>query len=156
MVAPPRSFCYTTPLAARQPGHSRTCAQVPKHEPKGIPQMATELRELRGRRLPEAIQIQCEEHQKKATRKANGKEEPLMTMPQWKVLLESNKNASSLPPTPVEAGLRLGSSQLHVRKPRPHRGRFCSSHLQPQLHRPTQPHLCRRLVTRCCVHSNQT
>ena len=66
--------------------------------------MAIELRELRG--LPEAIQKQFEEQQKKTTGKDDNVPEPPMTMTlsQWKALLESINNASSLPPTPVEAG----------------------------------------------------
>ena len=65
--------------------------------------MATELGELKG--LPEAIQKQFEEQQKKPTGKDDDVRKPLMTMSQWKALLESNKKASSLPPTPVMAGL---------------------------------------------------
>ena len=65
--------------------------------------MATELRELRG--LPKAIQKQFEEQQERSEGKDKGNPEPLLTMPQWKELLESNKKATSLPPTPVKAGL---------------------------------------------------
>ena len=65
--------------------------------------MATELRELRG--LPEAIQKQFSAQQKRTTGKDDDVPEPLMTMSQWKAILESNKKASSLPPTPVKAGL---------------------------------------------------
>ena len=65
--------------------------------------MATELRELRG--LPKAIQKQFEEHQERSEGKDKGKPGPLLTMSQWKELLESNKKATSLPPTPVKAGL---------------------------------------------------
>ena len=65
--------------------------------------MVTELRELRG--LPEAIQKQFHEQQKKTIGKEDDVPEPLLTMSQWKALLESNKKASSLPPTHVKAGL---------------------------------------------------
>ena len=59
--------------------------------------MATDLRELRG--LPEAIQTQLEEQQAKRSGKDKDKPEPLMTMSQWKELLETDKTGSSLPPT---------------------------------------------------------
>ena len=67
--------------------------------------MATELRELRG--LPKATQKQCEEPQEKGEEKDREKPEPLLTMLQWKELLESNKKAASLPPTPVKAAAGL-------------------------------------------------
>ena len=65
--------------------------------------MATELRELRG--LPEAMKNQFDEQQAKSVGKEKEEAKPLLTMSQWKVLLESNKKASSLPPTPAKAGI---------------------------------------------------
>ena len=81
---------------------------------------ATELCELRG--LPEAIQKQFEEQQKKATGKDDEKdlEGPLTAMSQWKALLDSNKKASSLPPGPVKAGFftaaceKVKATHLHL------------------------------------------
>ena len=70
---------------------------------KGMLAMATELRELRG--LPRAIQKQFEEQQEKREGKEKANSEPLLTMTQWKELLVTNKKATSLPPTPVKAGL---------------------------------------------------
>ena len=78
--------------------------------------MATELRELRG--LPEAIQKQFEEQQTKATGTDDEMPEPLMTMSQWKALLESNKKASSLPPAPVKAGLFTAACEKVKATPR--------------------------------------
>ena len=89
--------------------------------------MAAELRELRG--LSEATQKQFEEQQKKATGEDDEMPEPLMTMLQWKALLESNKKASSLPLTPVKAGL-FSLCRLHARKSRPRQGRFYNQHRQ--------------------------
>ena len=66
-------------------------------------QTSTELCESRG--LPKAVQKQFEEQQEKSEGKDKGKPEPLLTMSQWKELLESNKKAASLPPTPFKAGL---------------------------------------------------
>ena len=63
---------------------------------KGMVDMATELCELRG--LPEAIRKQFEEQQAKGDGKYKEKPEPLMTMSQWKELLETNQKASSLYP----------------------------------------------------------
>ena len=65
--------------------------------------MATELRELRG--LPRAIQKQFTEQQEKSEGKEKEKPEPLLTLSLWKELLATNKKATSLPPTPVKAGL---------------------------------------------------
>ena len=49
-----------------------------------------------------------------------------MTMSQWKALLESNKKASSLPPTPVKAGLfTTACGEFKATR---------SLHLQPQPH----------------------
>ena len=60
--------------------------------------------------LSKAIQKQFKEQQVKSDGKDNvlkdkEKPEPMMTMPKWKELLETNKKASSLPPTPAKAGL---------------------------------------------------
>ena len=71
---------------------------------------AAELRELRG--LPKAIQKQFEEQQEKHERKDKRKPEPLLTMPQWKELLESNKKAA---PHYHRLQSRLDSS--HVQQP---------------------------------------
>ena len=57
------------------------------------------------RGLPKAIQKQFEEQQERSEGKEKEKPEPLPTMSQWKELLVSNKKATSLPPTPVKAGL---------------------------------------------------
>ena len=54
--------------------------------------MATKLRELRG--LPEAIQKQFEEQQKKTTGKDDDVPGPLMTMSQWKVLKQADLNCA--------------------------------------------------------------
>ena len=70
---------------------------------KGMLEMATELRELRG--LPKAIQKQFEEQQDRSEGQDKGKPEPLLTMSQWKELLESNKEDAPPPPTPVKAVL---------------------------------------------------
>ena len=75
---------------------------------KGMLDMATQLRELRG--LPEAIQKQFEEQQAKSDGKDKEKAEPLMTMSQWKELLETNKKASTLPPAPANCKAGLHSS----------------------------------------------
>ena len=70
---------------------------------KGMLAMATELRELRG--LPRAIPKQFEEQQEKSEGKEKANSEPLLKMTQCKELLVTNKKATSLPPTPVKAGL---------------------------------------------------
>ena len=51
------------------------------------------------------IQKQFDEQQDKHNGKDKEKDEPLLTMLQWKELLATNKKASSLPPTPAKAGL---------------------------------------------------
>ena len=53
---------------------------------KGMLDMATELREVKG--LPEAIQNEFDEQQAKSDGKEKEKAEPLLTMSQWKELLE--------------------------------------------------------------------
>ena len=83
---------------------------------KGMLDMATELHELRG--LPEAIQNQFEEQQAKSDGKDKEKAKPLMTMSQWKALLETNKKASSLPPTPAKAGLFTSACETVKATPR--------------------------------------
>ena len=69
---------------------------------KGMIEMATELRELRG--LPAAIQktFDAQISNAKGTDPAP---EPLLTMSQWKELQETNKKERSLPPTPIKPGL---------------------------------------------------
>ena len=77
---------------------------------KGMLDMATELRERRS--LPDAITKQFDEQQAKSDGKEKEKAEPLLTMSQWKELLElTNKKASSLPPTPAKAGLFTASCE---------------------------------------------
>ena len=76
--------------------------QTMEESQKGILDIATELLELRG--LPEVIQKQFSEQQAKRNGNDKEKAEPLMTMLQWKALLENNK-ASPIPPTPAKAGL---------------------------------------------------
>ena len=84
----------------------------------GMPDMATELRELRG--LPEAIQKQFGKQE--AIARSDGKEkekaEPLLTMSQWKELLDTNKKASSLPPTAAKAGLFTAACEKVKATPR--------------------------------------
>ena len=74
---------------------------------KGKLDVATKLRELRG--LPELIQQQFDEQQDDFQEEHDGKDkekgEPLLKMSQWEELLETNKKASPLPPTPTKAGL---------------------------------------------------
>lgn len=57
-----------------------------EEDQKGMLEMATELRELRG--LPKAVQKQFEEQQERSEGKDEGKPESLLTMSQWKKLLE--------------------------------------------------------------------
>ena len=123
---------------------------------KGMLDMATELRELRG--LPDAIQKQFEEQQAKSDGKDKEKPEPLITMVQWKELLETNKKASSLPPTPAKAASGLFTAACGKVKAtkRPHQDRFCSSRRQPQQPQRTRPSLFRRLALRWWQLSKQT
>ena len=65
-------------------------------------EMATELRELRG--LPAAIRNPFDEQLSNA-RGTEPAPEPLLTMPQWKELQETNKKKQSLPPIPIKPGL---------------------------------------------------
>ena len=88
---------------ARKENKIQKLSQSAEEAQKGMLGMANELRKLRG--LPEVIQKQFEEQQKTTTGNDNNVPEPLMTMSQWKALLESNKKASSLSPAPVKAGL---------------------------------------------------
>ena len=76
---------------------------------KGMLDMATKLRELRG--LPEVTQRQLKEQQTKATGKDGEAPEPLMTRSHWEALLDSNKTASSLPPAPVKGGLFMDACE---------------------------------------------
>ena len=75
---------------------------------------------VRGLGLPEAIQKQFEEQQleAKSNGKDKGKAEPLLKMLQWKELLEANKKASSLPPTPAKAGLFTAACEKVKATPR--------------------------------------
>ena len=72
---------------------------------KGMFNMATELKLRELRRLPEAIQKQFKERQAKSDGNDKEQAEPLLTMLQCQELLETNKKASSLPPTPAKAEL---------------------------------------------------
>ena len=83
---------------------------------KGMLDIATELSELRG--LPEAIQKKFDKQQAKNDGKVNEKAQPLLTMSQWKELLESSKKASSLPPTPANAGLFTSACEKAKAAPR--------------------------------------
>ena len=73
-----------------------------KDAQRGMIEMATELRELRG--LPAAIQNTFDAQLSNA-RGAGPAPEPLLTLSQWKELQETNKKERSLPPTLIKPGL---------------------------------------------------
>ena len=93
----------TAKSKAKKENKIQKLTQSMEEAQKGMLEMATKLHELRG--LPKAIQKQFKEQQERSEGKDKGKPEPLLTMSQWKELLASNKKATSLPPTPVKAGL---------------------------------------------------
>ena len=69
---------------------------------RGMVEMATELRELRG--LPAAIPITFDA-QLSDTRGSDPAPEPLLALPQGKEWQETNKKERSLPPTPIKPRL---------------------------------------------------
>ena len=110
---------------------------------KGVLDMATELRELRG--PPEAIQKQFDELQAKSDGKEKEKADPLLTIPQWEELFASNKKASSPPPIPAKAG--LFTSACEKVKATALKTDFAASiPSHSSLDKFTRPSLCRRLA----------
>ena len=117
---------------AKKDNPIQTLTQSVKEDQAKMLDMATEP-EWRVQRPPEAIQKQFEEQQNQTSGNDKDMPEPLLEVTQWKALLESNKKASSLSPTPVKAGLFTAACEKI--EATPHQGRSCNQHRQPQLRR---------------------